>query len=42
MKQPPGLALLCYPDDFDPDMAYSLTEINPTTLEEMIKNSVSV
>ena len=42
MKPRPGLALLFYPDSFDPDMSYSLRERNPTTLEEMIRNSVSV
>ena len=42
MKSPLGLALLHYLDAFDPDIAYSLREINPTTLEEMIWNSVSV
>lgn len=42
MKPPPGLALLHYPDAFDSDMAYKLKERDPTTLEEMQWNVVSV
>jgi len=33
MKPPPGLALLQYPDAFDPYMAYQLRERDPATLE---------
>jgi len=35
MKPPPGLALLHYPDAFNPEMAYQLRERDLTTLEEM-------
>lgn len=42
MKSPPDLALLHYPDAFNPDMAYQLRERDPTTLEEMQWNAVSV
>lgn len=42
IKPPPGLALLRYLDGFDTDMAYHLRERNPTTLEKMQKNVVSV
>ena len=37
-----GLALLKFPDGFDADMAYQLWECDPTTLEDMQKNVVSV
>ena len=33
IKHPLGLALIHYPDGFDPDMACQLREINPSTLE---------
>ena len=42
MKPALGLALLHYPDAFDPDMAYQLKERDPATLEEMQWNAVSV
>ena len=37
-----GLDLLEFPDSFDTDMAYQLRERDPTTLEDMQKNVVSV
>lgn len=37
-----GLALIKFPDGFDPDMAYQLRERYPTTLEDMQKIVVSV
>lgn len=42
IKPFPGLALICYPDEFDPDMAYQLRERNPTTLEHMQTKAVNV
>ena len=33
IKPPPSLALLHYPNGFDPDMAYQWRERNPSTLE---------
>jgi len=42
IKPPQGLALLNFPDGFDVDMAYQLREHDPTTLEDMQKNVVSV
>jgi len=42
IKPPPGLALLHYPDDFDPDMAYQLRKRIHSTLEEMQRNVASV
>ena len=33
IKAPPGLALLHYPDGFNPNMSYQLREINLLTLE---------
>ena len=35
-------ALLKFPDGFDPEMAYSLRDRDPPTLEDMQKISVSV
>lgn len=37
-----GLALIKFPDGFDPDMAYQLRERDPATLEDMQKIVVSV
>lgn len=37
-----GLALLKFPDSFDADMAYQLWECDPTTLEDMQNNVMSV
>ena len=37
-----GLALIKFPNSFDVDMAYQLRERDPTTLEDMQKNAVSV
>ena len=42
IKPPPDLALLHYPDAFDPDMAYQLRKRNPTSLEGMHRNVISV
>ena len=42
IKPPMGLALIKFPDGFDSDMAYQLWERDPTTLENMQKNAVSV
>lgn len=42
MKPTPSLSLFRYPNSFDLDMAYSLRERNPTTLEYVIQNSVSI
>lgn len=42
IKPPMGLALIKFPDGFDADMAYQLRERDPTTLEDMEKNAVSV
>lgn len=42
IKPPPVLALLHYPDAFDPNMAYQLKEKDPATLEEMQLNAISV
>jgi hypothetical protein len=42
IKPPPGLALLHYPDAFDPEMAFQLRERNTTTLEEMQDNAIAV
>ena len=35
IKPPMGLALIKFPDGFDPDMAYQLRERDPATLEDM-------
>jgi hypothetical protein len=35
IRPPPGLALLHYPDAFDPEMAFHLRERNTITLKEM-------
>jgi len=37
-----GLALIKFLDGFDADMTYQLRERDPTTLEDMQKNTVSV
>ena len=42
IKPPEGLALLKFPESFDANMAYQLREHDPTTLEDMQKNVVSV
>ena len=42
IRPPPGLALLHYPDAFDPEMAFQLRERNTTTLKEMQDNEISV
>ena len=42
MKSPPGLALVKFPEGFDPDMTYQLRERDPTTLEEMQRGAISV
>ena len=41
MKPPPGLALVKFPEGFNPDMTYQLREREPTTLEEMKKGAIS-
>jgi len=35
IQPPPGLALIKFPDGFDPNMSYQLRERNHVTLEEM-------
>ena len=42
IKPPPSLALLHYPDAFDPEMAFQLRERDTTTLKEMHENAISV
>ena len=42
MKPPQGLALMKFPDGFDPEMAYQLREREPLTLEDMKRGAVSV
>jgi len=42
IKRLKQLALLKSPDGFDVDMAYQLREGDPTTLEDMQKNAISV
>lgn len=42
IQPPPGLALIKFPDGFDPDMFHQLREKNPATLEELQRNAVSV
>ena len=41
MKPPPGLALVKFPEGFDPDMTYQLRERDPTNLEEMQRGAIS-
>jgi hypothetical protein len=42
IRPPPGLALLHYPDAFDPEMAFQLRERDTATLEEMKNIAVDV
>ena len=42
IKPPEGLDLVEFLDGFDTDMAYQLREHDPTTLEDMEKNVLSV
>jgi len=42
IKPPMGLALIKFPDSFDPNMAYQLRERDPPTLEDMQKIAMSV
>jgi hypothetical protein len=42
IKPPQGLALIKFPDGFDVDMSYQLSERNSTTLEDMQKSAISV
>lgn len=42
LKPPIGLAMMKFPDGFDPDMAYQLREREPTTMEDMQKMAISV
>jgi hypothetical protein len=42
IKPPQGLALIKFPDGFDVDMSYQLSERNSTTLEDMHKSTISV
>jgi len=42
IKSPMGLALIKFPDGFDPNMEYQLRERDPATLEDMHKITVSV
>ena len=42
IRPPPELALLHYPDAFDPEMAFQLRERKTTTLEEMKNIAVDV
>jgi len=42
IKPPMGLALIKFPNGFDPDMAYQLRERDPPTLEDMQKIAESV
>jgi len=41
-KPPPSLTLPHYHNSFDLEMAYHLKERDPATLEEMLRNAVSV
>ena len=41
MKPPQGLALVKFPEGFDPDMTYQLRERDPLNLEEMQRGVVS-
>jgi len=42
IKPPPGLALLHYPDVFDPEMEFQLRERNTTTLKEMQDSAITM
>jgi len=42
IKPPMGLALIKFLDGFDADIAYQLRERDPTTLNDMQKNAMSV
>jgi hypothetical protein len=42
IRPPPGLALLHYPDAFDPEMEFQLRERNTTTLKEMQDSAINV
>jgi hypothetical protein len=42
IKPPRGLALIKFPDGFDADMSYQLTERNVVTLEVMQRSAISV
>jgi len=42
IKPPMGLALIKFPDGFNADMAYQLRKRDPTTVEDMQNNEVSV
>jgi hypothetical protein len=42
IKPPQGLALIKFPDGFDADISYQLTERNHATLEDMQRDVVSV
>ena len=42
MKPPQGLALMKFPDGFDPKMAYQLRKRGYNTFEDMQKGEVSV
>lgn len=42
LRPPPDLALIKFPDGFDPDMAYQLRERSPQSLAEMKDVAVSV
>lgn len=42
IKPPMGLALIKFPDGFDPDMAYQLRERYSLTLEDMQKIAISI
>ena len=42
IKPSQGLALVKFPDGFEPEMSYQLRETNSTTLEEMHRDAVSV
>ena len=42
IRPPPNSALLHYPDAFDPEMEFQLTERNLATLEEMQNSAVDV
>lgn len=42
MKPPQGLALIKFPDGFEPEMAYQLRERDPPTLKDLQRGVVSV
>ena len=42
IRPPPGVALLHYPNDFNPEMAFQVREREIETLEEMKNISVDV